>query len=387
MAVLHLRAQLDRLTTRRLFLVLALLNAGFAAMTGLFILLWARVDGLSPLMQQFTRHIVVQGHLATENVVAAWYSSMLLFAVAGMAWLAWVVDRRLRAGSLSHGWLLVGAIFTLLSLDEIGSLHEGLGMLPLLDGRGLGWVNLLAAPILAVGVFLLAFGWSHVRRVRVAFALMAVGTGLFLSNPVVETIEMAMIHGKGATAGTWQRMLHDILQVVEEGGLELFGTLCFLGATWSYVASRTGEVVDLFVTRRAAVMASRLTCVLLAGGVFAGNWVSAHLPRGDIGLVQNWFPATAWMLVALAALAQVSDRPRVNRVAGVCALIVSAAAVAGPFGSGGWWASRASWLIPVSAVFAAALALEVLLGSYLFSRSPRSSTASPTLRRPRPNPS
>ena len=72
---------------------MAVLHFRLQVTTALFILLWARVDGLSPLMQQFTRRIVVQGHLATENVIAAWYSSMLLLAVAAMACLAWLVDR------------------------------------------------------------------------------------------------------------------------------------------------------------------------------------------------------------------------------------------------------------------------------------------------------
>jgi hypothetical protein len=55
-----------------------------------------------------------------------------------------------------------------------------------------------------------------------------------------------------------------------------------------------------------------------------------------------------------------------------------------------WVASSARWHIGVVGVCAAGLALEVAFrsnGRYLFSFSPRSSIASPTLRRPRPNPS
>jgi hypothetical protein len=235
MPVHQFRIKLDRASRRRTLAVLIGLNLIFSALTTAFIFLWARMPELSLSAQWLTRYVLVQGHLATENVVAAWYSSMLLLTVACLSLVAWAVGRR--EGRLNAGWLIFAAIFVVLSLDEIGSLHERIGMLPLADGRAVGWTYILAIPIGAVAAFLTAFAWFHLRRVHVTMMLMVAGVLMFVMDPVLERIEMAMIHGAGAVQGTWQRSLHDTLLVVEEGGLELFGILCFLGAVMAYVAS------------------------------------------------------------------------------------------------------------------------------------------------------
>jgi hypothetical protein len=385
MPALQFRIQLDRSVRRRILLRLSLVNVAFTVTTAVFILLWARMAEMSPGMQRFTRYVLVQGHLATENVVAAWYSSMLLLSIAAGSMVAWAADRRAGAGTLRSGWLLFAVIFALLSLDEIGSFHEHVGMIPIASNRARGWVYVLAVPIAFVGAFMLAFAWFHLRRVRSAFTLVIAGVGMFLMNPVLESIEMAMIHGAGKVQGTWQRTLHDVLQVVEEGGLELFGILCFLAAVWLYVAARAGEISEWFVERSAALWATRLTILVLVAGVFASLWAVAQLPRGDSGIAQNWFPAAAWMLVAFASLTHIG--PRIQRLWAALAMAGSAICGAGLYGYIDWVTSRASWVAPVGATLAAGLALEVLLGAYFFRRSPRSSTASPTLRRPRPNPS
>ena len=387
MGALQFRIQLDRPSRRRLYLILSLANLAFTVSTAVFILLWARMGELSPAMQRFTRYILVQGHLATENVVAAWYSSMLLLAIATLSVLAWAADRRADAGRLGHGWLLFAAVFALLSLDEIGSLHERVGMLPILSRRAMGWVYVLALPIAFVGAFMVAFAWFHLRRVPAAFAFVLAGVVMFLMNPVLESVEMAMIHGAGAVQGTWQRALHDVLLVIEEGGLELFGILCFFAAACSYVSDRAGAVSDWFVGRRPAQWVGRVTTVILVASVFASGWVIARLPRGDSGIPENWFPAAAWMLVAFAASTRVVPYRQTHRLVAVCSIVLSAVFGAGLYGYVEWLTSRASWFTPVTAVLAAGLALEVLCGDYFFRRSPRSSTASPTLRRPRPNPS
>ena len=384
MPVHQFRIKLDRASRRRTLAVLIGLNLIFSALTTAFIFLWARMPELSPSAQWLTRYVLVQGHLATENVVAAWYSSMLLLTVACLSLVAWAVGRR--EGRLNAGWLIFAAIFVVLSLDEIGSLHERIGMLPLADGRAVGWTYILAIPIGAVAAFLTAFAWFHLRRVHVTMMLMVAGVLMFVMDPVLERIEMAMIHGAGAVQGTWQRSLHDTLLVVEEGGLELFGILCFLGAVMAYVARRSSGTVEWSIGSRTTLLISRACSVLLACGPFVAGALVARLPSGDTGIAENWFPATAWMLVAFAAVTG-SVPARGKRVVASSAVILSAICGAGLYGYVGWLASRAAWVNPVAAVMTAGLALEALLNPYLFRRSPRSSIASPTLRRPRPNPS
>jgi len=311
--------------------------------------------------------------------------------VAVTATTAFAFDRR-GAGPLRYGWLVFAALFTLLSLDEIGSFHERVGMLTALPraGGAVGWVYVLAIPILAVAAFMLAFAWAHLRRAPAAFLLMAAGVGMFLLNPVLEAVEMAMIHGTGATEGTWQRTLHDVLLVLEEGGLELFGILCFLAAVLACLRWTAGESAEWTMETGTALRASRGGTLMLVAGTLLSGWIVARLPDGDTGIPENWFPAAAWLGVALVVGARVGGRPYMKILVALSAIVVSACFGAGLYGYVEWLASSARWHIAVVGVCAAGLALEVAFrsnGRYLFSFSPRSSIASPTLRRPRPNPS
>jgi hypothetical protein len=386
MAGPHFRVKLDRTRTRRLLTALVSINLGLCASTILFMLLWARLPDLSPRLQGVTRHVLVQGHLATENVVAAWYSSMLLLTVAVAAIVAWRIDRARGESRLHTGWLGVAVIFLTLSLDEIGSLHERIGMVRRFDGRALGWVYVLAVPIAAVAALMTAFAWLHLRRIRATAHFMIAGLVLFLLDPLFENVEMALVHGATFEPGSWQRMVHDVLLVVEEGALELFGILCFLAAVAIYVMARSGRTVEWTVTRKVRWLAAAIA-VLLAAGAFVATPLVSLLPEGDTGIAANWFPAAAWLLVALAAITQTST-PR-SAAFGLAALALSASAIsgAGLYGYAGWVASRAAWVAPVCSTVLAGLSLEAVLSSYLFRRSPMSSIASPTLRRPRPNPS
>lgn len=323
--------QLDRSHVRRLVLVFSLVNVALTVTTAAFILLWARLDQLSQALQTFTRYVLVQGHLATENVLAAWYSSMLLLLVALASAAAWRVDSRRGSGALRHGWLVFTAAFAILSLDEIGSLHERTGMLAT-GGRGPGgWVYLLGLPILATGTFMLSFAWVHLRRVWDTFLLMAAGVGLFVLNPLLEKVEMAMIHGAGAVQGSWQRHLHDALLVIEEGGAELFGTLSFLAAVLVYLRAVEGQKSGFTIDTRTAVWSWRAGAVLLVAGAQALGWIVVRLPPGDTGIPQHWFPAAACLVLALVAV----SRPRAadERRASL-ALAVTCIALSGFFGAG-----------------------------------------------------
>lgn len=391
MAAQPFAIQLNRPTQRRLFLTLSSINVFFAATTGLFIYLWARLDELPNALRTFTKYWLVQGHLATENVIAAWYSSMLLLIVAVAATTAFACDRR-GAGRLRYGWLVFAAVFTLLSLDEIGSFHERVGMLRALPraGGAVGWVYVLAIPILAVAAFMLAFAWAHLRRAPGAFPLMAAGVAMFLMNPVLEAVEMAMIHGAGQVQGTWQRTLHDVLLVLEEGVLELFGILCFLAAVLTYIRRAAGESLWWTVDRGVALRTSRAGTLLFVTGTILSGWIVTKLPAGDTGIAENWYPAAAWLSVALVVAARADGDRRVKPLGTACAIAISAGFGAGLYGYVDWLVSSARWHIPVAGVCAAGLALELAFrsnGRYFFSLSPRSSIASPTLRRPRPNPS
>jgi hypothetical protein len=77
-----------------------------------------------------------------------------------------------------------------------------------------------------------------------------------------------------------------------------------------------------------------VTGVLLAAGVPAAHWFVGRLPRGDTGVPDNWFPAAALYLFALAVIAA---RGRGATPVAVAALAVSAAFGAALFGYTGWF--------------------------------------------------
>lgn len=347
--------QLGSPRTRRFFLTLSLINLFLTGTTASFITLWARKDELSPGLRTFTRHVLVQGHLATENVVAAWYSSMLMLLIAVAALVAFAADRRRGSGALGYGWVLFAAVFGVLSLDEIGSFHERVGMLTpaLTAGKSLGWAYLLAVPIAAVGLFMLAFGWFHVRRVPATFRLIAAGAGMFMLNPVLEAIEMSLIHGAGATAGTWQRALHDLLLVLEEGGLELFGILCFLAAVVTYVRATAGELSTWSIEGGRTVWVIRGGVVFAVAGALVANWLVEWLPKGDNGVPEHWFSAAVLVGVALAAATTAAERESPARTGMLLGVAIALSAF---FGAGlhaySTWHSFDDWRVMLNATLA-----------------------------------
>ena len=155
----------------RMGLGLAAANLIFTAGTAAFIHYWAARDVYGPRGRALLNYVLVQFHLATENVVAAWYSSMLLLTVAIAAVIAFACDRRQSHRGLERaidaGWLVIAGCFALLSLDEIGSLHERIGMVTRGDSAPNGWVYALAVPIGLIALFMAAFAWLRLRRARV----------------------------------------------------------------------------------------------------------------------------------------------------------------------------------------------------------------------------
>lgn len=378
-----LTIRLDLTHSRRLYIALISANVLLTCTTALFIALWAHMDELGLWTRRAVAYLLVQGHLATENVVAAWYSSMLLLGVAVLAFVAFSADGRRGRSSLRYGWLCLAAAFVVLSFDEIGSIHERFSLMPLLSQTTLyetNWTVALAVPILGVAVFLLAFAWAHVRRVTHAAWLIAAGVACYLLNPVFETAELALLRAGGTATGTWQRHVHDVLLVLEEGGLELFGTLLFIVALVTYLRRTGAERLQWTWRPRHFRMAVWSAAIALMIGAYFAPIVVANLPKNDNGLPQNWFPAASWLLVAIIGW-QVTPRLTWG------ALGLSAVFGAGLWGYVGALQSSAAWQwTPMVGVVTAGLALELLV-FYRLMRSAMSSIASPTLRRPRPNPS
>lgn len=289
---------------RRLLLRLAALNVALAASTAIFILLWPTRFSRSASARVFIEHVLVQGHLATENVLAAWYSSMLLLGVALAALLAFHADARRTASRFRWGWLIVMGAFLMLSIDEIGSFHERVGMVGALSPIGdqpAGWMIVLAIPILLVAAFFVGFGWVHMRGAPGAFLWVLAGTLMFVADPLFELMDAKLTEGTAATTPAG-RATHVVLIVLEEGGLELFGIVCFLTGVLTYVRFAAGERSEWSFSSHRAKTSIRLITVLGALGIVATTRLVRALPPADGGIPANWFPAAMFFLVFLAAL-------------------------------------------------------------------------------------
>jgi hypothetical protein len=328
--VATLQLDLNARAIRRLGWGLLAANLVFTAGTALFIQEWNHRDWHGPVGRWLIQYVLVQFHLATENVVAAWYSSMLLLSVAFAALLSYATEK----GGLSPfslGWLVIAAAFTALSLDELGSLHERIGMVRHGGGGPTGWVYVLIVPIGAVALFMTAFAWFHLRRVRAAAGLFVLGTALFLSDPVFELAEMALLR---AGAGN-DLAVHNALLVIEEGIVELGGALCFLLGVLVYTRRVAGEGPHEFaIDRWRAWLSIAFAGLAMTAGVPAAHWFVAQLPPGDTGIPDNWFPAAAWFAVALVAL---MTRRRRGRPLAAIALVLSACCGAALYGYLGWF--------------------------------------------------
>ena len=324
---------LSRPVRRRLALLVIALNLIFTAGMVAFLYYWPQRDYFGPRGRAFVDHVLVQFHLGAENVVAAWYSSMLLLLVAVSCVMAYALDRRHAHGwfrrTLAMGWLALAAAFTVLSLDEVGSIHERVGMSGALAtavsqgaGQPIGWVYLLALPMALAAFFILSFAWVQLRRAPMAFALVAAGILLYVSNPFLEVLEGTLRQG---TLG----MLAE--RVIEEGLAELGGTTCVLLGVLLY-ASGGGAT-----GRHAFEMPSRAVRLLAAIVLLAGIPISAavvlRLPAGDVGIPENWFPAAAFFLLAIMWMTT-------RRAWGIAAIaiLVSAYFGAGLFGYADWFA-------------------------------------------------
>jgi hypothetical protein len=348
--VVFLRFPLGGRTVPRIGLILTAINAFFASSTIVFLIAWAQRDDYEALGRNFLSYVLVQTHLATENVLAAWYSSMLLLAVAVCAAAAYSIrtpsDDVWTPPWLRPGWLVIAAVFALLSFDEIGSFHERIGA-ALSFGAVRGWVYVLALPILAVAAYILAFAWMQMRRVPLTFRFIAIGTAFYLLDPILEQVEMSLIHGAGADPDSWARFAHDTLLVLEEGVLELFGTLSFLMGLLVWLREAALHTPAHTLTWRVdadrAARIGGMAALAAALGVPLSALMVRVLPATDTGIPMNWFPAAAAFLLVLVATGVGATKAEtiypsreLATVSAILALVISAYFGAGIHGYTTW---------------------------------------------------
>lgn len=271
-------------------------------------------NNVSTQLPTYLSIIIRETDLASENVFAAWYSSILLFLSAIMSFICFLLDeqhyQKGRKRILNYGWLFYTMAFVLLSFDELGSIHEYIGNFIAFKEAGImvtgskdsGW-TIFYVLVTFVSLFMFVFSFVRLKQVRGALLLMVVALLLYLSNPFQEHFEIASM--REANDQTWKRPVH--LLLLEEG-TELFGSLFFLLAISLYAKWKGGSIkngVDDFIYRNEITKGKliRLTgyfvlsmcvCFLMVNFLFGDV-------KGDMqkGVPENWITAIVAFIISI----------------------------------------------------------------------------------------
>jgi PAS domain S-box-containing protein len=289
---------------RLYFVALCAISLGMATLSVLAETLPSLPRLLSGILWRFS--------LGGENNLASWWSGLLLL-LGGLHAIDGYYRHRADDLNVARAWLVIGAVLCALSLDEIGSLHERVGLLRF----GSWWSVLPFAMILLSGVTWSFWQLWHVPSHRRAAIVIAVGFACFAAVAAQEKLEWAL---------QWPAWTLPIRMAVEEC-TELVGMLVLIrvtmrNSTGLFAGSRLDEKPALTAghTLPAAALLAAMMCV----PVFA--LVSARLPDQWRGHPSDWLAATLLFLAALAAwrsVLQGGKRPQ-GRVAGLGIVFLAA---------------------------------------------------------------
>ena len=283
------------------------------------------------------KYILVEFSLANENVTAAWYSSMLFLSLGVLCLFCYLLHKKTftvkKEKNLSYGWLIFSVVFALLSLDEMASLHERLGNINQLNPLGdypLGWVYLLAIPIILVIGFMLWFCLLQLKKAPWAAYFAIIALLLFASIPVQEYIEVRQWHAVEDRAG-WQRPV--VFLIIEEGS-ELFGATFMIIACLIFAAytskpdSKTFSFsikATLELNKGKLVSQSVVGIIILALLMISIVKNDLLILEGDHGRRENWFPsATAFLTSIICFYLYFKEKHRVFYFTALFSLFVSA---------------------------------------------------------------
>ncbi|HEY0055297.1 MAG TPA: hypothetical protein VGB63_08080 [Pedobacter sp.] len=270
--------------------------------------------------QAYLKHILYLVDLGAENNLAAWYSSMLLFLCGVMSLVCFAMDsQHLKDPSYTKfGWIIFSSIFTLLSFDELGSVHENISESLLFKGSGKavlgnessGWIMFMALVGL-VSLFMISFSILKFKSNLKALCFFSLGILLYLSNPFQENFEIAA-HQASADPLTWKR---PVLFLFLEEGSEIFGSLCFLMAVTLYALkiSQTDKTSSSLKINFQPFIMFRFTSfviILSSIGLLLTQYIFGNVtPQSQVGVPKNWFTAMLSFLIFLYSLNAIISMP------------------------------------------------------------------------------
>lgn len=242
--------------------------------------------------------------LGTELSPAAWWSGTLLLLAA----LGAVQRSYANVHAARRGWLALGSLLAIMSLSEIGSVHERLGKVWLVP-----YVLLLGG----LFVFALTRFWAARGPIRVV-VVVAASFGVLAVTTLQE-------HAKGY--GT----AFDDVPLLPVGLEEAAEVLAFTAILLAIMAARPPMPGQVGVRSPLPAVTASRSARRLAGGLLAAHLLYSVLVAPSVEIGQHgdlavWFPSAAFVWLALRRLQDV-DLSRTARLLG------AAVATAGSVGA------------------------------------------------------
>ncbi|MBF2089703.1 MAG: hypothetical protein IGR80_00825 [Synechococcales cyanobacterium K44_A2020_017] len=307
---------------------IALLNFLFLAGTWFWLTYYRSVatmgwDGL-PAYKYFASQL----DLGNENVLASWYSSMLIFLLAIMSFICFIADLKKHQSQrdfyLCFGWLVFTVIFTFLSFDELGSFHERIGILYSLESVGKGsalWSSLVK---LVVGMMAGAFslwGWIVTRRYPYVLKLMILGVLLLLCVQVFESIEPVIWQ-----PGLGQEEIDKPLTftLFEEGSeicswlscCSAFGVYAIFALRKSGDRQQASCDLEVIIPLKTGLHIVGRGVLILGLGMMLIQMMGLEGIAGDDGIPENWFPSVLAIITSLVCVQLWHSMPPQRRLQG-----------------------------------------------------------------------
>jgi hypothetical protein len=191
--------------------------------------------------------------LDSEQNPQAWYQSVSLFGCAALLALGGLAARR-QGERRWRGWFSFAALFTFMSIDEIGAIHERISepVRRLVDGHGVFFF----AWILAWGALLLVVAATHLRWFVALPAATRVRFLVAGTIYVTGAIGFEMLEGRMySDSADLHRLSYELLTVCEET-LEMVGILAFTRALLLHLTDVAGSVELRLASDRSDVRAA-----------------------------------------------------------------------------------------------------------------------------------
>jgi hypothetical protein len=230
-----------------------------------------------------------------EQSIPTWWSAAQLF-LAGLCLLA-VSYRRWFAGFAARGLGLLGLLLVALSVDEVATLHERMGVR--LDGAtrfettfhatGI-WFLVLGIPFVLLTVVLLRFVWAELAAVPGTRRRLLAGLGIFVFGALgMEALNNFAIAADQHSVSN--QSAGYLLTVIVEEGVELVAASVLLWAGAVFLVNHPSVPGMLPLLLPEVVQASRAAEPAVAGRVAAGQGGRERPGRGTLAAAHNQLPS------------------------------------------------------------------------------------------------